>query len=62
LCVALIEFPLSDAIDELLISVVSVVGMSSLLLIGADRSDPMPSKKERQGRSANIFFVHEGLL
>src|SRR5215510_10179367 len=39
-----------------LISVVSVVGMSSLFFIGADRADPMPSKNGRQGRSSNIFF------
>jgi hypothetical protein len=26
------------------------------------RADPMPSKNERQGRSANIFFYHEGSL
>ena len=25
-------------------------------------SAPMPSKNERQGRSANIFFFHEGSL
>jgi hypothetical protein len=41
-----------------LISVVSVVGMSSLFFIGGDRADPMPSKNERQGWSANIFFAH----
>ena len=35
---------------------VSVVGMSSLFFIGADRADPMPSENERQGRSSNIFF------
>jgi hypothetical protein len=45
-----------------LISVVSVVGRSSLFFIGADRADPMPGKNERQGRSANIFFFHEGSL
>src|SRR5262249_24998308 len=45
-----------------LISVVSEEGMSSLLLIGADRADPMPSKNERQGQSANIFFSHKGSL
>src|SRR5262249_28439239 len=38
-----------------LISVVSVEWMSSLFFIGGDRADPMPGKKERQGRSANIF-------
>src|SRR5262245_55258123 len=27
-----------------------------------DRADPMPSKNERQGWSANIFFFHEGSL
>jgi hypothetical protein len=36
--------------------------MSSLFFIGGDRADPMPSKNERQGRSANIFFFHEGSL
>ena len=45
-----------------LISVVSMVGMSSLFFIGGDRADPMPGKNERQGRSANIFFFHEGSL
>src|SRR5262245_17332933 len=45
-----------------LISVVSVAGMSSLFFIGTDRADPMPSKNERQGRSTNIFFFHEGSL
>src|ERR1700741_5372013 len=45
-----------------LISVVSVVGVSSLFFIGGDRADPMPSENERQGRSANIFFFHEGSL
>src|SRR5215471_20915753 len=39
-----------------LISVVSVAGMSSLSFMCADRAAPMPSKNERQGRSANIFF------
>jgi hypothetical protein len=43
-----------------LISFVSVVGMSSLFFIGADRADPMPSKNERQGWSANIFFFTKG--
>jgi hypothetical protein len=33
-----------------------------VLLLGADRADPMPGKNERQGRSANIFFFHEGSL
>jgi hypothetical protein len=36
--------------------------MSSLFFIGGDRADPMPGKNERQGRSANIFFFHEGSL
>src|SRR5262245_41720488 len=36
--------------------------MSSLFFIDGDRADPMPSKNERQGRSANIFFFHEGSL
>src|SRR5262249_28057914 len=45
-----------------LISFVSVVGMSSLVFIGADRADPMPSEYERQGRSSNIFFFHDCLL
>jgi hypothetical protein len=45
-----------------LISVVSVVGMSSLFSIGADRADPMPGNNERQGRSANIFLFHEDSL
>src|SRR5215813_6429344 len=45
-----------------LISVVSVVGMSSLLFIGGDRADPMPGKNERQGWSANIFFFQEDSL
>ena len=40
----------------------SVVVMSSLFFIGADRADPMPGKNERQVRSANIFFFHEGPL
>jgi PadR family transcriptional regulator, regulatory protein PadR len=44
-----------------LISVVSVVGMSSLFSIGANRADPMPGKKERQDRSAGIFFFLRGL-
>src|SRR5215831_1247111 len=44
-----------------LISFVSVVGMSSLFFIGADRADPTPGKKERQDRSASIFF-YEGSL
>src|SRR5215475_10525471 len=43
-----------------LILVVSVVVMSSLFFIGADRADPMPSKNERQGRSSNIFFFTTG--
>jgi hypothetical protein len=34
--------------------------MSSLFFIGGDRADPMPGKNERQGRSTNIFFFHEG--
>jgi hypothetical protein len=25
------------------------------------QADPLPSKNERQGRSANIFFFHERL-
>jgi hypothetical protein len=33
-----------------------------LFFIGANRADPMPGKNERQGRSANIFFFHEGSL
>jgi hypothetical protein len=33
-----------------------------VLLLVADRADPMPGKNERQGRSANIFFFHEGSL
>jgi hypothetical protein len=41
-----------------LISVVSVVGMSSLFLIGGDRADPMPGKNERQGRSAKERGSH----
>src|SRR5215475_9826339 len=45
-----------------LISFVSVVGMSSLFFIGANRADPMPGENERQGRSTNIFFFHEGPL
>src|SRR5688572_23143420 len=45
-----------------LISVVSVVGMSSLFVIDANRADPMPSKNERQGQSTNIFFFHDGSL
>src|SRR5262245_49123590 len=36
--------------------------MSSLFFIGGDRADPMPGKNERQGRSTNIFFFHEGSL
>jgi len=43
-----------------LFSVVSVVWMSWLFFIDADRADPMPGKSERQGRSANICFFHEG--
>src|SRR5262245_9276415 len=45
-----------------LISFVSVEGMSSLFFMGGDRADPMPGKNERQGRSTNIFFFHEGSL
>jgi hypothetical protein len=45
-----------------LIYVVSVVGMSSLFFTGGDRADPMPGKNERQGRSANIFYSHDGSL
>src|SRR5262245_2010344 len=45
-----------------LISFVSVEWMSSLFFIGGDRADPMPGKNERQGRSTNIFFFHEGSL
>jgi hypothetical protein len=30
--------------------------------MGGDRADPMPGKNERQGRSTNIFFFHEGSL
>src|SRR5215813_15573369 len=44
-----------------LISFVSVEWMSSLFFIGADRADPMPGKKERQDRSASIFFFLRGL-
>jgi hypothetical protein len=44
-----------------LISVVSVAGMSGLFFIGGDRADPMPSKNERQGWSANIFFHEDSL-
>src|SRR5215813_6846894 len=45
-----------------LISFVSVEWMSSLFFIGGDHADPMPGKNERQGRSTNIFFFHEGSL
>ena len=52
----MIEFALFTRLTNCLISVVSVVGMSSLFFIGADRADPMPSKNEREGRSSNVFF------
>jgi hypothetical protein len=33
-----------------------------MFFIGADHADPMTSKYQRQGRSANVFFFHEGSL
>jgi len=52
----------NDRLMSCLISFVSVEGMSSLFFIGADRADPMPGKNERQVRSTNFFFFHDGSL
>src|SRR5687768_11985562 len=36
----------------------TVLGISSLFFIGADRADPTPGKDERQDLDSNIFFFH----
>jgi hypothetical protein len=61
-CAAQRQFGNQTLLREVSRDISSVVVMSSLFFIGADRADPTPGKDERQDLSSNIFFFHEGSL